>query len=585
MKNLKVRLGAAAMSLTLLAGCICSCAKGSQKKKEILATDPWYTMDKLVLGTEYDPDDYVYLDFQLLGMSGGNFVTYAQGIKPLDKTFDPETDSYADFEIAHVNIYDETGAVVSSLDLMQLAEDNGYSVNDIGFNGTSLINDEVVCKFTKYTDNKFSEVTAVIDPATGEVKSIDETEPENEEDGTGSYVEGTEKVDGYTIMKKMIYLNESYSYALETTSPDGTVQTYDFSKEKPEMSIMSIPTIISMGDGKVLLYCQSDKKKNSKYMVYDMDANTCEEYKEDTDWLKDVTSMYTTQNVEGLGCFYMKQDGIKKIDFSAPLGSRFARLGRFPMGRAHPQGAVTRLCVKNIQHRRFDDDLFRRDIVRDKPRLHELGNDDNLLEARHRGNAPALRKDAAKRRFPRPAGGRAEKARPHAAGTGAVALERSVRITARAYRLVVVHVVDSLLRRKLLERRDVRALVHHNFIVPTKLPMAVACDIHFVPLCAESRDMPLGKDLYPAAHRRLLKIDKYLHWRMPFQCETRWTRRRTGASGISSHPLGRGRSYARSRKVSRAAPISSRISDGESPNISRSAAPSPRKRRASARSV
>ena len=48
-----------------------------------------------------------------------------------------------------------------------------------------------------------------------------------------------------------------------------------------------------------------------------MDANTCEEYKEDTDWLKDVTSMYTTQNVEGLGCFFMKQDGIKKIDFSA----------------------------------------------------------------------------------------------------------------------------------------------------------------------------------------------------------------------------------------------------------------------------
>ena len=28
---------------------------------------------------------------------------------------------------------------------------------------------------------------------------------------------------------------------------------------------------------------------------------------------------------------------------SAPLGTRFARLGRFPMGRAHPQGAVTPL--------------------------------------------------------------------------------------------------------------------------------------------------------------------------------------------------------------------------------------------------
>ena len=37
---------------------------------------------------------------------------------------------------------------------------------------------------------------------------------------------------------------------------------------------------------------------------------------------------------------------------SAPLGTRFARLGRFPMGRAHPQGGVTPLCysalIKNL---------------------------------------------------------------------------------------------------------------------------------------------------------------------------------------------------------------------------------------------
>ena len=33
---------------------------------------------------------------------------------------------------------------------------------------------------------------------------------------------------------------------------------------------------------------------------------------------------------------------------SASLGTRFARLGRFPMGRAHPQGAVTRRCVRYL---------------------------------------------------------------------------------------------------------------------------------------------------------------------------------------------------------------------------------------------
>ena len=33
-------------------------------------------------------------------------------------------------------------------------------------------------------------------------------------------------------------------------------------------------------------------------------------------------------------------------DPSAPLGTRFARLGRVPMGCDHPHGAVTRLCVE-----------------------------------------------------------------------------------------------------------------------------------------------------------------------------------------------------------------------------------------------
>ena len=34
---------------------------------------------------------------------------------------------------------------------------------------------------------------------------------------------------------------------------------------------------------------------------------------------------------------------------SATLGSRFARLGRFPMGRAHPQGAVTPLRYSALE--------------------------------------------------------------------------------------------------------------------------------------------------------------------------------------------------------------------------------------------
>ena len=35
----------------------------------------------------------------------------------------------------------------------------------------------------------------------------------------------------------------------------------------------------------------------------------------------------------------------------ALLGTRFARLGRFPMGRAHPQGAVTARIVVQVDRR------------------------------------------------------------------------------------------------------------------------------------------------------------------------------------------------------------------------------------------
>ena len=45
--------------------------------------------------------------------------------------------------------------------------------------------------------------------------------------------------------------------------------------------------------------------------------------------------------------FLSRKDRKEISAHSASLGTRFARLGRFPMGRAHPQGAVTRLCVKN----------------------------------------------------------------------------------------------------------------------------------------------------------------------------------------------------------------------------------------------
>ena len=52
----------------------------------------------------------------------------------------------------------------------------------------------------------------------------------------------TEKIDGYTIKKSIVYSEDSelYTYSLESIAPDGTSQVYDFSKENPEMNITGL---------------------------------------------------------------------------------------------------------------------------------------------------------------------------------------------------------------------------------------------------------------------------------------------------------------------------------------------------------
>ena len=195
MKNLKLRFGAAVMAVTLLAGAVCSCAKGNQKAKEILATDPWYSTQKLVLGTEYDANDYQYLSPMLLGMAGGNFVTYIEGILPFPSDFDIANDSYGEYMVVHVNIYDKEGSLVRNIDLMQIAKDNGYDIDSLGLSGVSIVDEQIVCDFSLYDNGKMTSIKGILDPATGDVISLEESDAVDTEENSGSYLESTEKIE------------------------------------------------------------------------------------------------------------------------------------------------------------------------------------------------------------------------------------------------------------------------------------------------------------------------------------------------------------------------------------------------------
>ena len=89
---------------------------------------------------------------------------------------------------------------------------------------------------------------------------------------------------------------------------------------------------------------------------------------------------------------------------------------------------------------------------------------------------------------------------------------------------MVVYVVDRLLRRELLERRDVGTLVDDDFVegvygnrilaakyakIAKGSPVFAssaffvakpAGHLHIMPLGPQLRDMAFGEDLYPAAH-------------------------------------------------------------------------------------
>ena len=59
-----------------------------------------------------------------------------------------------------------------------------------------------------------------------------------------------------------------------------------------------------------------------------------------------------------------------------------------------------RASVMDGDRRRFDGNLLRGESVRDEARLHELRDDDDFREARHRALAAALREDAPERGAP-----------------------------------------------------------------------------------------------------------------------------------------------------------------------------------------
>ena len=160
--------------------------------------------------------------------------------------------------------------------------------------------------------------------------------------------------------------------------------------------------------------------------------------------------------------------------------------------------------------RRLHDDSLRRQSVGDKPPLHERGDHHDPLEPRHRTLPPPLREHAGERGLPRAAERRAEKAGPHAARPRAVPPERRVGVGARTDRLVVVHVVGGLLRRKHLKRRHVRALVDDDLVVSIDRRRRMN-DVHLMAGGTKLGDVPLGEHLDAAAHLRLLQINKNSH--------------------------------------------------------------------------
>ena len=297
--NTKTRILAGCMAAVLVAvstGC------GKKDDSVVAADSPWYDLNKVKIGDQYNEDqDIANFDMYFIGKAGDNLLFSTMGVyKNRQDTGNVTADSFAN-SFSYIDVYSLDGTLVNSIDEQGFLLDNDLvdlsaEFVDMGYE-IYVENDKLAYEFqgTRY----------LIDPATGEIEDqepLEVTEAPGMEEGVcelGEYV-----VDIYSV-----YDYEDCSYYFDIHK-DGAE---DVTAEVPVEEFAFVDGFMYLGDGQAV-FCVTDGGYTPDiYYSLDLTTGQVEEYTEDTGWFRDDLDQATY--IEGVGNVVINPYGIRKLDF------------------------------------------------------------------------------------------------------------------------------------------------------------------------------------------------------------------------------------------------------------------------------
>ena len=324
-----------ALTMSVCSLGIVGCGKNPERSNEVISADSeWYTMEKHELVLDYDTAAFDYLYSSTLGKAGDYYVVETTGNYTIPSDVDWGNLNYTDYIADYVDIFDEHGNHVDSIDLNEAVRDSGIiegydasetdladeeqeetdapdvpAVFDLGI--VRINGDHIEVKVSVYNHQDYdhsADYILAVDPATG-ATSYEITEAEND---NGGYSEGIVSVGEYQVNK----IWSSDSYTLSISDSTGIVNSIDLAEKLPGVTISYIDAILRIDEDALLVaYYDHGTVGNADFFTVNVQNG---EVKQDEDgeysWLN-YYRVYDISYFEGIGNVLLNDDGIQVIDF------------------------------------------------------------------------------------------------------------------------------------------------------------------------------------------------------------------------------------------------------------------------------
>ena len=346
-----------AFTVTASSIAVSGCGKKPKGTNEVISADSiWYNMEKHEFALDYDVTEYQYISDSALGKVGDNYAIETSGdlIYPDDADWDNL--NYSDYYVNFIDIFDEQGNLVNSIDLVDAVRDSGVIEDfkayrqeddedeqepedqeeageessdedvetssetdttdedpDFTFGMAKIAGDNIAVDVSFFDISGYRTVnyTVTVDPITG--ASSFEMVENDYDDG---YSEGTYNVGGYQV--EPIWISDAMSsyYLIKVSDDNGLVNSINLSEKIPYEAINYIDNIFSLDEDTILvMYNSFGTLGHDKYLTVNVNTGevTLDEAGEYT-WINNCHP-YNCEYFDGIGNVILNDEGIQILDF------------------------------------------------------------------------------------------------------------------------------------------------------------------------------------------------------------------------------------------------------------------------------